>query len=105
MPITNQYNSDIVPSPGDTLLETIKCRSLSQAELAKRLGISAKAVSDIINAKQAITHDVAYKLEKAIGIPSAFWINREKRYQEYLIQKKKIGSLKNIHKVSSSSKK
>jgi plasmid maintenance system antidote protein VapI len=45
----NQYNPDYVSPPGETLLEVLEERGMSQAELAKRTGRPRKTISEIIN--------------------------------------------------------
>ena len=54
---------------------------MTQRELATRLGRPAQVISEIINAKKAITPETALGLETALGISAAFWINLEAEYE------------------------
>jgi addiction module HigA family antidote len=80
--IMNEYLPDYVSLPGDTLLEVLKSISMSQAELARRLGRPKKTINEIIQGKAAITPETALQLDLVLGVPASFWNNREQQYQE-----------------------
>jgi HTH-type transcriptional regulator/antitoxin HigA len=82
-PSRNQYFPDSVTHPGETLLETIEAIGMTQAELAERTGRPTKTISEIINAKTAITTETALQFEKVLGVPARFWTNLERNYQEW----------------------
>jgi HTH-type transcriptional regulator / antitoxin HigA len=82
--LQNQYKPDSVTPPGETLLELLEERSMSQTELAERMGRPKKTISEIVNAKAAITPDTALQLENVFGVPAHFWMHREQDYQESL---------------------
>jgi addiction module HigA family antidote len=75
---------DHVSPPGGTLEDVLEERGMSQAELAERTGLSKKTVNLIVKGKAPLTQQSALLLEKALGIPAGFWINREKDYREFL---------------------
>lgn len=83
-PIQNQYNPDVVSPPGETLLDILDERGMSQAELAERTGHAKKTINEIIKGKAALTPETAIQLERVLGIPASFWNTRESNYQEYL---------------------
>ena len=85
--VKNEYEPDVVTPPGETLLETLQALGMRQAELATRIGKTPKALVDIIKHNAEITPDTAMELEKALGIPASFWMNRERRYRESLARK------------------
>jgi len=78
----NEYTPDIVSPPGETILETIEEYGMSQAELADRMGRPKKTINEIIKGKAAISPDTAIQLERVLGIPARFWMNREQQYRE-----------------------
>jgi HTH-type transcriptional regulator/antitoxin HigA len=80
--IQNQYFPDFVSPPGETLQETLEALGMSQAELAERTGRPKKTINEIIKGKTSISPDTALQLERALGIPAAFWNNRERQYRE-----------------------
>ena len=78
---TNAY-PDIAIPPGEYLSEEIKARSISQKELARRMGRPLNTINEIINGKKAITAETALQLEEAMPeIPARFWLNLETDYQ------------------------
>lgn len=82
--IQTEYMPDIVSPPGETLQEILEERGMTQVELAERTGRPIKTISEIIKAKTAITTETALQLEKVLGVPARFWINRERNYQEWI---------------------
>jgi len=82
--VQNQYLPDYVSPPGETLLDVLEERGMSQAELADRTGRPKKTISEIINGKAAITPDTALQLERALGVRASFWNGREQKYRDYL---------------------
>jgi antitoxin HigA-1 len=62
--------------PGEMLLEEfLKPLQLTQAELAKRIGVSYVRVNEIVNGKRGITPSTALRLAKALGTSPQFWLN------------------------------
>jgi addiction module HigA family antidote len=82
--LQNEYYPDSVTSPGETLLETLETIGMSQEELARRMGCSVNLVNEIIQGKSVVTPETARQLEQALHIPVSFWLNRERRYREFL---------------------
>lgn len=82
----NQYQSDSVSPPGETLLETLDVIDMSQAELAKRMGYPVNKINEIIQGKVTITTEIALHLEQVLHIPAFFWLKREQHYRESLTQ-------------------
>jgi len=80
----NQYEPDIVSSPGETLQEILEERGITQAELAERTGRPKKTINELIKAKASLTHDTALQLERVLGIPASFWNNLESNYRASL---------------------
>ena len=82
----NQYAPDIVSPPGETLLDILEERDMSQAELARRMGRPHKTINEIIHGKAAITAETALQLERVLGTPASFWNNREQNYRAFLAE-------------------
>jgi len=81
--------------PGETLLETLEYLGMTQAELAKRTGRPKKTINEIIKGKIAITPETALQFEKVLGIPSSFWNNLQRNYEEMLAQQEENRRLQN----------
>ncbi len=89
----NEYMPDYVAPPGETLLEALEDREMSQADLAERTGRPAKTINEIVQGKTAITPETALQFERVLCIPASFWINLEAHYQEYIARKKDLTAL------------
>jgi len=76
----------LLSPPGDTIQETINTIGMRQPELAERMGKNIKNVNRIIKGKEPITQNTAIQLERVLGIPSNFWLEREKEYRQELAQ-------------------
>ena len=76
------YKSPIAILPGETIKDILTSRSMTQNELAIRMGRSYQEISYLINGKRTITLETAKQLEYVFGIKSSFWLNIERDYQE-----------------------
>lgn len=97
MSVSNKISAskylDSPTHPGITLRETLDEIGMSQVELAKRMQRPEQTISTILNSQKAITPDTAIQLEKVLGIPSTFWNNLQKNYEEntaYLQEKENL---------------
>lgn len=77
----DQYNPDYAVPPGETLLEIIESRGMSQTQLAERTHRPKKTISEIINGKTAITSETAIQFEHVLDVPAKFWMNLENNYR------------------------
>jgi HTH-type transcriptional regulator / antitoxin HigA len=70
---------------GSIIKEYLEELGMTQKECAKRLGISEKHFSNLLNGKNRLTEDIAIKFEKIFhNVPAAYWLNYESKYREYL---------------------
>lgn len=67
--------------PGRTLRRLLRQESMSQAELARRMGRPYQIVNDIVNGRRPITAQTALQLERVLGLPARFWMIREADYR------------------------
>lgn len=59
--------------PAEIIKEEIKARSMTQKELAERMGMKQSNLSRLLKGEN-ITATVAQKLEEALGIPAEIWV-------------------------------
>jgi HTH-type transcriptional regulator/antitoxin HigA len=78
-----RYEPDVVLPPGATLAEVLNDAGMTQAELAKRTGLSTKHINQIVNGSAPITPETALLLERATGITARVWNNLEVAYREH----------------------
>jgi HTH-type transcriptional regulator/antitoxin HigA len=83
--VNKKDNNDFIPTvaiaPGETIKENMEFLGMNQKELAARLGITPKHLTNIINGIASITYETALKLESVIGPGAQFWMNLEANYQ------------------------
>ena len=81
-----QNNTVIAVPPGETIREQLEQRGMQQKELAARMGMSEKHVSNLVNGKVGLTQETALKLERVLGIPARFWNGLEASYREDVLR-------------------
>lgn len=86
MAATLEIAKSLLSPPGDTIQEHIDFIGMSQAELSERMGRPKEKINDIIKGRDPITTATAFQLEKVLGIPASFWLNREKTYRKELYE-------------------
>jgi addiction module HigA family antidote len=65
-------------------------------KLAKHLGVSGKTLSRILNCKSSISTEMALRLSRAFETSPDLWINLQKDYDLWFIEKENYG-IRNIH--------
>lgn len=61
--------------PGELLREeTLPAAGLSQSELANRLGVSRRAVNDLVHERRAVNPDLAHRLARVFATTPEFWL-------------------------------
>ena len=67
--------------PGEILEEEfMKPLGLSQSKLARELGVSVRAVNEIVNKKRGITPEMAIRLSERFGTTAEFWLGLQMDY-------------------------
>lgn len=59
---------------------------MTQAELALRMGRPKEKINELIKGREPLTIETAFQLERVLGVPASFWINREKDYRKELFE-------------------
>lgn len=78
----NEYHPDNVSCPGSTIKDTLDTLGISPQDMAKRLGIPLIDFLHLLYGEKKLTPNIAEQLERIVGIPSSFWLAREKYYRE-----------------------
>lgn len=97
--VNRKENSEFRPTvaipPGETIRENMEFLGMNQKELAARLDITPKHLSNILNGNAPITYDTALKLESVIGSSAQFWMNLETNFQlnkARLVEQERLGA-------------
>ena len=69
--------------PGEYLRDELEERGWTVTEFAEIIGRPVQAVSEILNAKKAITPDTALSFSEALGTSAELWLNLQTAYQLY----------------------
>lgn len=77
-------NPDYAVPTGEFISEWLDENAMSQAELARRLGVSRKHVSKLIDGSAPLSHEVGHDLALVTGIAARIWMNQEALYREDL---------------------
>lgn len=85
--IQNEYIPTTVSHPGETLLDLLEERGITQAEFADRTGRPKKTINEIIKGKSGIIPETAIQLERVLRVPASFWIERQRHYDEFVARK------------------
>lgn len=70
---------------GTVLRHTLKALGISQAELARRTGLSTKHISQVISGRASIGDACALAIGEATGIPAEVWIVLDAMHRMQLI--------------------
>lgn len=84
---------DLIIHPGETIADILEERNISQAELAKRTGVSSAYISNIIAGKKDISSKFAMALEYALSVPKSFWLNLQANYDAELLELNEINTI------------
>lgn len=77
------------PHPGELIKEDyLEPLGLSITEASKKLCITRKTLSLLINGKQGISVEMAWKLSKAFNTTPQFWLNLQNQYDLFHSQGK-----------------
>ena len=84
---------DLIIHPGETLIEILKDREMSQKELAIRTGMTEKHISTVVKGQKNISVAFAKRLEYALGIDAGFWINLQANYDRELLEFEEVNNI------------
>jgi HTH-type transcriptional regulator/antitoxin HigA len=76
-----RYVPNYALPPGDTLVEVLAERGMSQAELARRTGLSTKHINQIVLGAASLSAETALRLERVTGVAAQVWTELEAGYQ------------------------
>ena len=80
----NEYHPTTMTHPGAFLSDKLEEMSKKPEEFAQEIGASEAVILDIVNDKGSITQELAEAFEKALKIPTHFWMRGQQMYDECL---------------------
>lgn len=76
------------PHPGELLQDTV-LREISVSEFARRLKVSRVALSRVVNARAAVSADMALRLAAALGGSAESWLRMQAAHDLWQESKKR----------------
>lgn len=77
-----EYQELIIFHPGYYVKDLIDDQGITQEELAKRLQMTPKYVSDLVNGRINLTDDMALRLSIVFGTTVSMWLNLNQKFIE-----------------------
>jgi addiction module HigA family antidote len=79
------------PHPGEVLADTVLRENggLTVTAFAKRLGVSRVALSRVVNARAAVSAELAIRLATALGGSPESWLNMQVAYDLWHAEKRR----------------
>ena len=74
--------------PGEMILEEfLKPLDMTQAELARRLGVSYPRLNEIVKGRRSVTPDTALRLARVLGMAPDFWLGLQQDWDLWHVMK------------------
>jgi len=89
-----KYIPQTISHPGDTLAEKLQELDMSSKDFAEQIGVNEDVIIDIVMEKEEgrITPELAEAFDKALNIPTHFWMRGQELYDELILNKKLVKS-------------
>ena len=84
--------------PGEILADELEEIGLKSSHLAKAIDVEPNRISQILNAKRAITADTSLRLGRYFGQSDDFWLDLQKQYELDLARQEIGDALERISK-------
>lgn len=86
--------------PGEIIREEfLEPLSMTQVELARRIGVSFQRVNEIVNGRRSVTADTALRLSALFGPAPAFWLNAQMAIDLYRARQVEGVAIEKIERV------
>lgn len=82
----SEFRADWVSAPGETIEAILTERGIDFSRFAEQLGLPLLHVNELLQGRQHITEDVAYRLSITLGASQRFWAKREAQYRSSLAE-------------------
>lgn len=87
--------------PGAILREDVlPSLNINQTELAERLGVSRRSVSQILHEHRPLTPDMAIRLAHFLGTTPESWLNMQQALDVWELERKNAKVYEQIEKVA-----
>lgn len=88
MRLTTLRHASLPPAhPADVLAEVIGAMDLTKTEIAQRLGVTRKALYDLLDRKSAISPSMAVRLADVVGSSAEVWLGLQAQHDLWMARK------------------
>jgi addiction module HigA family antidote len=102
MSIPLSFNELTPPTAGSVLRNrVIKGLGISQAELARALGLSRPRLNMILSNRIPITPEIALRLSKVLGTPPHFWLQLRAEFELFEVGNRLRSELARLRSITS----
>ncbi|AMV63065.1 Transcriptional regulator, xre family [Pediococcus damnosus] len=91
----NEIKKYHTTSAADLIRETMNYYKITQTDLADRLGVSQKHISEILQKKRFINETLALRIEAVMGISSILLLNLDSNFKLRLAKETPVQDMKN----------
>ncbi len=100
--VANNLEPFYLTHPGEVIKDELECRGISQRRLASEIGVPVSQLNEVLNAKRALSTEMALLIEKALGIDATPLLTLQMKYNLLSAKRNKTFSerLKDIRKIA-----
>ena len=97
--VVRKYENLIAFHPGYYLRELIESLDMTRDEFSRRMGVSSKTVSEIVNGNQNMSIDIADRISNMTGTSIDLWLNLQKEYDKKVLEIENLIQLEEDKKI------
>jgi len=86
--------------PGEFLREILEEHEISQAEFARKLGVSPMRISHVVKGSRPVTAELALLFGRAFAQSPQYWLNLQATYDLKLAERAIGGRLKAVSELA-----
>lgn len=84
MSSTTTFQPRWLSAPGETIVDLLRQRNVSDTDFASQIGRTDDQVRQLLNGTAPVTTELADKLENVVGGSAEFWRSRERQFRQDL---------------------
>lgn len=86
--------------PGEFIQEILEDHGMSQAALARAIGVSPMRISHVVRGERPVTAELALRFGRAFGQDAQYWINLQNAYDLKIAEREIRGSLRKVRRLA-----
>jgi HTH-type transcriptional regulator/antitoxin HigA len=87
------FQPNWISAPGETIADILEQRDLSLVQFARRMECRPEFANELLTGREAITVEIARRLERILGSSASFWMTRESQYRADAVRLKRESRL------------